>query len=323
MGLLFYDASNGTGAFYSVDDHGNIALLREDDGWSKNWSQIVPTGIPIPPDDLTPGLKHLTLLFYDPIGGGGELYSHDDAGNMALIQSYPGWSHNWTQILPGNWGGTRGLLFYSASEGVGQFYSLDAQGNMALMKTNTGWSHNWTWIVAGSWNPPETGLLFYDDLAGVGEFYNVDNQGTISLLQRHEGWRHSWGHNIIPIGLLGTTGNQSLLFYDQLAGEGEFYNVDAQGNINLIYHADGWSHTWGQIVSLFDVSKSIPQGDGESILSRNGLLFYDGLNGVGEFYVLDELGHINLIRQQTGWRKSWANILEPDMLRPGKSPGAR
>jgi len=274
MGLLFYDASNGTGAFYSVDDHGNIALLREDDGWSKNWSQIVPTGIPIPPDDLTPGLKHLTLLFYDPIGGGGELYSHDDAGNMALIQSYPGWSHNWTQILPGNWGGTRGLLFY-------------------------------------------------DDLAGVGEFYNVDNQGTISLLQRHEGWRHSWGHNIIPIGLLGTTGNQSLLFYDQLAGEGEFYNVDAQGNINLIYHADGWSHTWGQIVSLFDVSKSIPQGDGESILSRNGLLFYDGLNGVGEFYVLDELGHINLIRQQTGWRKSWANILEPDMLRPGKSPGAR
>src|SRR5258706_14538433 len=95
MGLLFYDASNGAGALYSVDAQGNLALLHEDDGWRKTWSQIVPTGFYLPTDDFTPGLKHLSLLFYDPIAGGGELYSHDDAGKMTLIQSYSGWGHNW------------------------------------------------------------------------------------------------------------------------------------------------------------------------------------------------------------------------------------
>jgi len=322
MGLLFYDRSNGTGAFYSVDANGTMSLLHEDDGWRKTWWQIVPIGFSTPEHPSPTDLLHQSLLFYDAAEGAGYLYTHDGAGTMTLLQTYSGWPHSWTQIIPGNWGGTRGLLCYDAAAGQGTFYSIDAQGNLGFLKTNTGWRHNWTLIIPGAWLPPQTGLLFYDATAGEGAFYSVDNQGNLSLLKQHEGWRHSW-HDIIPVGLLGTTGNQSLLFYDGLAGQGEFYNVDGQGNINLIHQESGWSHSWAKIIATSDVSKAVLGNQGEPILSSNGLLFYDGLSGVGEFYVLDARGQMYLIQRHTGWRGSWATIIESDLRQFGKRPGAR
>jgi hypothetical protein len=215
------------------------------------------------------------------------------------------------------------LLFYDAQAGEGAFHSIDAQGNMAHIKTNSGWPKNLVVIVPGSWNPPQTGLLFYDDVQGVGEFYTVDNQGNIHLLKRHEGWRHTWYHNIFPVGLLGNTGNQSLLFYDAPARDGTFYNVDAQGNLSFVHQESGW-RGWSQIIPIFDVSKALPKAPGqEPVLFRNGLLFYDAGNRVGEFYVLDTQGHPNLIQQKQGWRESWTNIIETDMLMLGKAPGGR
>jgi hypothetical protein len=233
MGLLFYDGINGVGAFYSVDSHGNMTLLHEYDDWRKTWSQIVPTGFFYPPEILTPvAVKHLSLLFYDAHAGEGFLYNHDDAGNMSLVKSYSGWRHTWKQIIPGNWGETRGLLFYDAQAGEGAFYSIDAQGNMALIKTNSGWPQNLVLIVPGSWN------------------------------------------------------------------------------------RKGWS----QIVSIRDVSKPLEGPQGEPILYRSGLLFYHAGDRVGEFYVLDDQGHPNLIKQEQGWRNSWTNILETDVLIAGKTP---
>jgi hypothetical protein len=320
MSLLFYDRVNGTGAFYSVDANGNMSLLREDDGWRKTWWQIVPTGFYTPAQPGPNDQLHQSLLFYDDVAGEGELYTHDGAGNMSLLQSYSGWRNSWTQIIPGNWGGTRGLLFYDATVGEGAFNSIDAQGNMNLLKTNTGWRSSWTFIIPGAWNPPQTGLLFYDATAGEGAFYNVDSQGNISLIKQYEGWRHSW-HYMTPVGLLGTSGNQTLLFYDGLAGVGEFYNVDGQGNISLIAQQTGWSHSWAMISSTSDVSKAVPGSQGQPLLSSNGLLFYDGLSGVGEFYVLDARGQLYLIQRHTGWRETWANILQSDARQFGKRPG--
>jgi hypothetical protein len=53
-GLLLYDRSAGTGAFYSVDAHGGMNLLHQYDDWRRSWDLAVMGG-------FAPG----GLLLYD------------------------------------------------------------------------------------------------------------------------------------------------------------------------------------------------------------------------------------------------------------------
>ena len=137
-------------------------------------------------------------------------------------------------------------------------------------------------------------VIFYDRNAGVGEFYNTLSQDNLSLLKSYSGWRTSWTH-IIP-GYAFENSQTDLLFYDSSSGAAEFY-TEVQGNINLLksttYRA-GWTHI---VPGLF---------------AQNGntaLLFYNSQSGLAEFYSTDGQGNINLLSSNTGWRKSWAQIV--------------
>src|SRR6266702_681445 len=121
-------------------------------------------------------------------------------------------------------------------------------------------------------------LLFYDRVNGVGAFYSVDANGNMSLIREDDGWRKTWWQ-IVPTGFYTPEHpspseqlHLSLLFYDDVAGEGELYTLDAQGNMGLLKTNTGWRHNWTFIIP------------GEWVPPQTGLLFYDATAGEGAFY---------------------------------------
>ena len=90
----------------------------------------------------------------------------------------------------------------------------------------------------------------------------------------------------------------ALLFYNSTSGLAEFYSTDGQGNIHLLTSAT-YRTGWTLI---------IPRGMG-GMPGFTDLLFYDRSRGVGEFYNTDGRGNIQLLTSNSGWRKSWAQIL--------------
>jgi len=133
---------------------------------------------------------------------------------------------------------------------------------------------------------------------GEGEFYSTD-KGTIQMLKQHTNWRNSWSL-IIP-GRFGTNQyfEMDLLFYDRTAGVGEFYRTDLQGNIEMLKQHTNWRNSWSHIV---------PGKFGSNLPNRD-LLFYDRAAGVGEFYRTDGNGNLQMLKQHTGWRKTWSLIV--------------
>src|SRR5262249_26744792 len=118
----------------------------------------------------------------------------------------------------------------------------------------------------------------YDAGAGIGEFYATDGQGNLGLpLQASSNYRKSW--NQILAGRFTDSKYDSLLFYDQAAGTGEFYSSDGKGNIHLLQSHTDWRTTWTAIVA------------GKFTHSEfTDLLFYEGSTGLVELHVVDGKG---------------------------------
>jgi hypothetical protein len=118
----------------------------------------------------------------------------------------------------------------------------------------------------------------------------------MQLLNSYTNWRRSWFS--ILSGKF-TNGNPfaDLLFYDQGAGQGEFYTTYF-GNITLLKTHTDWRTTWNLIIAgIFSSSPTM------------GLLFYDRDAGVGEFYATDGAGGISLLTSYNDWRTSWTHIV--------------
>jgi hypothetical protein len=192
--LLFYDATNGTGAFFVPDGVGRIRLLKEHTNWRRTWTRIVPGHFG--------GNNFTDLLFYEAALGTGEFYVTDGRGNLTdgrgnfrPLGRHTGWRQSWAQIIPGNFGGSGNtdLLFYDPSGGTGEFYTTDGSGGMSRLQTYTDWRTTWTQIIPGHFGGDgHTDLLFYDPTAATGEFYKTDGHGGISLLTQYENWRRTW-----------------------------------------------------------------------------------------------------------------------------------
>ncbi len=140
------------------------------------------------------------LLFYDPLAREGEFYTSDGRGGIHLLEQYAGWRKSWTQIIPGNFGGSKytDLLFYDPVSGEGEFYTSDGRGGIHFLKRHA-WQKIWTHIIPGNFEGSQyTGLLFYSSSTREGKFFSTDGQGNIRLLEHYVGWRKSWS-KIVPM----------------------------------------------------------------------------------------------------------------------------
>jgi hypothetical protein len=144
----------------------------------------------------------------------------------------------------------------------------------------------------------------YGSLAptGRGEFYTTEG-GAIQSLGVHTNWRSTWA--LIVPGNFGGSSHTDLLFYDRVAGEGEFYATDGNGGINLLKKHSGWRRSWDFI---------IPGNFGGS--GHTDLLFYDRTTGEAEFYTTDGSGGMSLLKSYSGWRQTW------DLIIPGNFGGS-
>jgi hypothetical protein len=96
-------------------------------------------------------------------------------------------------------------------------------------------------------------------------------------------------------------GLSELLFYERLDGYGETYSVDGSSRLSLQTTHPGMRTTWSQIVAENFTAKSA--GDPQDVL------FYDSTAGVGEVYQTGNLGQMNRIAINSGWRPSWSIIV--------------
>ncbi len=275
-----------------VDDGGSIPPPPDDGG-----------SIPLPP--IIIDVFHIDLLFYDATVGEAEFYKTDGKGNLSLLKKMTGFRKTWQSIVPGDFGGGRftGLLFYDATVGEGEFYNTNDKGDLSLLKKTTGFRKTWQSIVPGNFSGGNrfTDLLFYDAAAGEAEFYKTDGKGNLSLLKKTTGFRKTW-QSIVPGIFGGGSGSTDLLFYDATAGEAEFYKTDGRGNLSLLKKLTGFRKTWQSIV---------PGNFGGGTI-RSDLLFYDATTGESEFYKIDDVGNLSLLKKLTGFRKTWQSIVPGD-----------
>jgi hypothetical protein len=103
--------------------------------------------------------------------------------------------------------------------------------------------------------------------------------------------------NQIIVGPFGKSGAQ-LLFYDATTGVGEFFGLDANGNLRLLKQNTGWRTSWTQIIS-----GKFSSDDGLQ------LLFYDAAANTGEFYAVDNNAGLRRLRTITTFRSSWNAII--------------
>jgi hypothetical protein len=153
--LLFYDATNGTGEFYSVDNVGHMRLIRTDTTWRKSWHSIIPGNFSSNRID--------DLLFYDKGAGVGEFYKLDGNSGMTLFSKHENWRKTWQHVVSGQFlqnANFDGLLFFEEGSGTTEFYSTDGLGDLTRIDVDPGsqWRLPWQTILAGNF-VPNLGLI--------------------------------------------------------------------------------------------------------------------------------------------------------------------
>jgi WD40 repeat protein len=231
------------------------------------------------------------LLFYTPTRGDIDLCSVSEAvGVPTLAAKLTGWRKTWSVIVPGrfqNQNDKDDLFFYDRSQGEAEIYSIrDAEG-LDRIYALTGLSRSWQLIIAGKFGGGSgiDDLLFYDPSAGVLEFFACGENGSLRSFKRITAWRKSWT-SIIPGNFGGGGGLTDLLFYDQAAGEGEFYSLDTSGSLTLLQRCTGWRKSWNAILP--------GQFSGGNFTD---LLFHDPEQGEAEFYRVNRGSTLSLLRR--------------------------
>jgi phospholipase C len=268
-------------AIGAVDDVAELLTLEE----------------PPPPRRIT------DLLLFSPAAHIAGYFSADGEVDVFFPKQANVWTRSWTHVVAGRFSphATNDVAVCDAATGTLEFHASDGRGGFTLLKRHDRLRPNWTLMIAGNFGGSFTGLIFYDRALGVGEFYSTNGQGGITLLKRHTDWRRSWAQ-IVP-GNFGGNPFTDLLFYDPAASTGEFYTTDGQGGITLLRQHTSFRNSWTLIVSGNIAGSIASFGDFPS------LLFYDAAAGIGEFWATDGLGGMRLLKQHTGWRRSWEKIV--------------
>jgi hypothetical protein len=135
-------------------------------------------------------------------------------------------------------------------------------------------------------------ILTYERTSQQLRFYSTDGRGNRTAVGPPIAAHHNWTH--ITPGIFTPTGAYTdLLFYDQVAGVGEFYATDGAGNLLLLHSDPSFAH-WTNIVAAY----FRPQAQTMDVL------FYDADRGQAEFYSVWN-GHITLMRSHPDWLTTW------------------
>lgn len=150
-------------------------------------------------------------------------------------------------------------------------------------------------------NPAITDLFFYDSSIGRGEFYGTDGLGHINHLRTYSTLSKNLTQIFSGPFLFGSP-YDGMLFYDKAQGTGTLYAAGRDGSLDLINRQTGWRKTWTHIVNGHFTE------NGTINSNFDGLLFYEGSTGVSEFYSMDGVGHMQLLKHDI-WSKGWTKII--------------
>ncbi len=103
-----------------------------------------------------------------------------------------------------------------------------------------GW-HSAMWELEYEMNPSPISISYYKN-DGCGAFYRKGVE-----IRRHCGWRKSWHTVLVLDNMSNSFTDYKVLFYDQKAGLGEVYRVDAHGYIHRLQTNRGWRKSWSEI----------------------------------------------------------------------------
>jgi hypothetical protein len=244
--LLFYDSTTGEGVFYSINEQGDLKLLRVYQGWRKTWLHIVPGKFS--------GNSYTDLLFYDPDMGEAEFYAIEKPGNMRLIKRHSKWRKTWSQLVPADFlkSGCTDLLMYDSTSNTAELYAIDGQGNLRTIKSFAGWSKTWSHILPI--NPDYGYILLIDQARGEAELRSTNpaaaDKGELYVLGKQSGLWRSWTHAVLgKFG--GSTTMGDLLLYDAKSGEAEVFQIlNTDCLLKSIKKYANWHRNWSLIVSI-------------------------------------------------------------------------
>ncbi|MGM0647336.1 MAG: RICIN domain-containing protein [Bacteroidota bacterium] len=158
--------------------------------------------------------------------------------------------------------------------------------------------HSAMWELEYDMQPEPITVSYYKN-DGCGAFYRSGVE-----LKRHCGWRKSWTAVLVLDNMSNSFTDYKVLFYDQSAGLGELYRVDAHGNIHRLKTHRGWRKSWS------DVSWD----------SKTKLLTFKNKDGYWERYSVTDSGNIKLnSKQEKPKKEDKTEKSEPE----GKQPGGK
>jgi hypothetical protein len=258
-GFVLYDREAGFGAIYDTNGHGVIEKLAEYSGWRKTWTHIIAGNFTFSPFsgllfyDRESGYAEL----YETDGAGGI-----GNGPIKTYNWAKNWTHIvpgdfWTDGDTGKPVYTD-LFFYNSSNRFGVAYGNDGAGTFrptspisgpqsseaeTIASTRSGVPlrplfPSATQLLSGSFGFTEfTNLLFYDGESGTGVFMGINYSdapspvASWSVCEQHTDWGNGL-HAIVagnfwmddPEDVYFADGAfADLLFYNRLAGTGQFY----------------------------------------------------------------------------------------------------
>jgi hypothetical protein len=235
----------------------------------------------------------------------GLFISSDGNGNIPPLKQHKDWDLDWSQIVPGNFGGDShtDLLFYKRRTGEALFASTDGNGNISTIKQYTDWDKNWDLIIPGNFGgDTHTDLLLYKRSTGEALFMSPDGNGNLTTINQYTNWDKNW--DLIIPGNFDGDSYTDLLLYKRSTGEGLFVSTDGNGNITTINQYTNWDKNWDLIIpGNFD-------GD-----NYTDLFLYKRSTGEGLFVSTGGNGNMTIINQYTNWDKNW------DLIIPGNFDG--
>jgi hypothetical protein len=105
-----------------------------------------------------------------------------------------------------------------------------------------------------------------------------------------------------------STTEPRVVLYDRAAGEGDIYEFDTAGKINVVTPNMGWRTSWDLMVAGNFI------GNGQ-----NQILLYDRSAGQADVVGFDGSGNENLDTTNSGWRTSWDTIVSGNFIGNGRS----
>jgi hypothetical protein len=188
-------------------------------------------------------------------------------------------------------------VFQDVPNGPGAFADSDGRSGLVVFGDGSGWTTAYTHLVPGYWGGAN--FLLYSLPNRGGGLFDVDTFGKFHLHRPFTELHQSW-HTILAGSFRKGSTHTDLLFYDKIAGHGQFYTVDGDGYFHK-FRDHNWRTGWTYIrAGFFDQNPFF-----------EGLLFYERNSADTELYLTDGSGELTPvdISFASEWAVPWDIII--------------